>query len=126
MQFDLSATQVVVLLAIGVAAGILSGLVGVGGGIVVVPALVLLLGMTQLSAQGTSLVLFQLPFGILGLLKYHRTGNVNWLYGVVIGLGLVMGSYLGARWASQVDQNLLRKGFALFMVAVAVKLFLGK
>jgi uncharacterized protein len=124
--FDITWTQALTLLLIGLAGGILSGMVGVGGGIIVVPALVLLLGLTQHAAQGTTLVLFLLPFGIFGVLNYYRQGNVNVGYALLIGLAFMLGSFLGSRWALQIDQQMLRKGFAIFIALVAVKLFFGK
>lgn len=126
MNFDISWQQAVYLLLIGLSAGFLSGMVGVGGGILVVPALVLLLGMTQHAAQGTTLVLFLLPFGILGVLNYYRAGNVNVTYALFIGFAFVLGSYLGSKLALKIDQQMLRKGFAVFTMLVAIKMFLGK
>jgi uncharacterized protein len=126
MHFDVSWTQVLLLLLIGLVAGALSGMVGVGGGIIIVPALVLFFGLSQHQAQGTTLVLFLLPFGIFGVLNYYRAGNVRMDYAIFIGLAFVLGSYLGSKFALKIDQNMLKKGFAVFIMLVGIKLFLGK
>jgi uncharacterized membrane protein YfcA len=118
--------QTLFTLCIGVAAGILSGMFGVGGGIVIVPALVLFFGMSQQSANATSLVALLLPVGFLGVLEYYRAGKITtehiWL-GLIISAGLFAGAFFGARIASSLSSDLLRKAFALFIGIVALRLW---
>jgi uncharacterized membrane protein YfcA len=86
-----------ILVVIGLLAGILSGFVGVGGGIIIVPALVFMLGFTQHQAQGTSLFVLSIPVVILATMNYWKTGNVNWKYGLIIALTFVVGGYIGSK-----------------------------
>ena len=111
--------------AVGLAAGVLSGFVGVGGGLIIVPALVLLFSYDQLRAQGTSLGVLLPPIGILGFLLYWKNPEVHidlWAAGI-IALMLMIGAHFGGKWANQIDPNLVRKTFAMFMAAAAVYLF---
>lgn len=118
--------QTVFMLIIGLAAGTLSGMFGVGGGIIIVPALVLLFGMSQHSANATSLVALLLPVGLLGIMEYYRSGKITtdniWL-GLVIAAGLFAGAFFGARIATSLSGDLLRKAFAVFTGIVALRLW---
>lgn len=111
------------LLVIGLCAGILGGMVGVGGGIIIVPALVIFLGFSQKMAQGTSLGMLLLPVGILGALQYYREGNIDFKAVLIIGAGFMAGSYFGSKLALSLSQETMKKIFALILVIVAVKLF---
>lgn len=111
---------------IGVLAGALSGLFGIGGGILIVPACILLLGMAQQKAQGTSLVIFLIPVGILGAINYIKAGNVDWRVSAGIALTFIGGAYLGSKLSLSMDEVLLRKCFAGFLVLVAIQLFFKK
>lgn len=117
---------ILLLAAIGLVAGILSGLVGIGGGIVIVPMLVLFLGYQQKLAQGTTLAMFVVPFSILGVMNYHRQGLVNWKIAMLMGVGFVLGSYLGSRFALSLPVETVKKIFAVVLVGVAIKLLFGK
>lgn len=119
----MGANVVITLLLIGLLAGTLSGTVGVGGGVVMVPLMVFLLGLSQLQAQGTSLAVMLPPTGIMAAIAYHREGYVNWKYAAIIAAAFVIGGYFGAKIAVNVDQNITRKVFAVFMMFVAVRLF---
>ncbi len=114
------------LLVIGLAAGLLSGMFGVGGGIIIVPAMVLLFGMTQQSANATSLIALLLPVGLLGVLEYYRSGKIStehiWI-GMIIAAGLFCGAYFGAKIATHLSSDILRKAFAVFMGIVALHLW---
>lgn len=115
--------------AIGIVAGILSGFVGVGGGIIIIPALILLFGFDQLKAQGMSLAVLLPPIGILGLLQYMKNPAVKIdLWGAaVMAILLMIGAYFGARWANTVISPLIvRKVFSIFMLASAIYLFFKK
>ena len=117
---------VLILLLVGLLAGTLSGFVGVGGGIIIVPALVIFLGFTQHEAQGTSLAVLLAPVGILAVMNYHKTGNIDISAAIVICLAFVVGAYFGSKVAIGIDQKLVKKVFAVFMMAVALKFFFGK
>ncbi len=107
---------------IGLAAGLLSGLFGIGGGIIVVPALILLLGLTQIQATATSLAALLLPVGILGVWVYARVGAVQFPIAAMVALGILLGTALGARLALNLPPTALRWGLALLLVAVAIQL----
>ena len=112
--------------AIGIAAGILAGLVGVGGGIIIVPALVYFFGMDQHTAQGTSLAVLLPPVGLFAFLQYYRAGHVDVKVAALIIVGLLVGGWLGGGWAQHISGPALRKGFAVLMAAAAVKMFFQK
>jgi hypothetical protein len=114
------------LLAIGVGAGILSGVFGLGGGIIVVPALIFLAKMTPQQAAGTSLAALVLPLGaFVGALNYYRAGHLKIQDGLLIAVGMAAGAFLGSWVATNIDAELLRRAFALLMVVMAVKLWFG-
>ena len=113
------------LILLGIAAGYFSGLVGIGGGIIIVPALVLLFGFTQYAAQGTTLALLVPPIGILAVWKYYQSGYVNVKTAAIICVGFVIGSYLGSNTAVSIPQETLRKIFAILIVALGIRMFIG-
>jgi uncharacterized membrane protein YfcA len=117
---------VLVLLAIGLAAGMLSGLVGVGGGIIIVPVMVYLLGYNQHHAQGTTLFLFMLPVGALGVFNYYKSGNVDFKAALIIGCTFIVGSYLGSKASLALDQNTVKKIFGVIIFLVSLKMIFGK
>lgn len=118
--------QLIGLLTVGIAAGLLSGMFGVGGGIIIVPALVLLFGMSQQGAVATSLMALLLPVGFLGVMEYYRAGKISseniWI-GIVIAAGLFAGASFGAKIAIHLSSEMLRKAFAVFMGIVALHLW---
>jgi uncharacterized protein len=113
---------IIILVMIGIFAGFLSGLVGIGGGIVIVPALVFFLGFSQLQAQGTSLAMIMLPVGILGVLQYYKQGYVDFNYVLVIAAGFVLGSFLGSKLTLSIPQDVVKKTFAILLLIVSVKM----
>lgn len=120
-------TQTVfILLMIGLLAGFLSGTVGVGGGVVIVPMLVYLLGFEQHKAQGTSLFMFLLPIGILGVMNYYKKGFVDIKTALVICSTFVVGSFLGSKFSLSLDQQVVKKIFGGVFLLVALKMLLGK
>lgn len=120
-------TQTLIILAlIGIAAGYLSGFVGVGGGIVMVPALVYFLLVDQKTAQGTSLAVLMMPIGLLGVYNYYKAGYVNFRYAIVIALFFVVGSFLGSKTAVGMDTIWIKRLFGGFMILVALKFIFGK
>jgi len=122
----LSMNEIIILLCVGLAAGCLSGLVGVGGGIIIVPALIYFLGFSQQMAQGTSLAMLLLPTGILGVMNYYQQGLVDWKVALIIAGSFVLGASLGSKVAISLDQNMVKKIFAAFMVLMGVKMLFWK
>ena len=119
-------TTIIALIVIGLLAGILSGLVGVGGGIVMVPLLVLFLGFSQYQAQGTSLAVLAIPVTILAVFNYYNEGYVNWKYALLIAVFFVIGSYFSSKFAISLDQKTLKRIFSIFIIIVAVKMLFEK
>src|SRR2546427_8815596 len=115
----------VLVALIGWVAGVVSGLFGVGGAIVIVPALVLLVKLPQHVASGTSLASLLLPVGLLGALEYYRRGQVNVAYAAIIAAGLFVGALVGAQLAGGVSDMVLRRAFGVFLLIVAGKLLIG-
>lgn len=113
-------------LSLGVAAGILAGLVGVGGGIIIVPALVYFFGMDQKTAQGTSLAVLLPPTGLLAFVQYYRAGHVDVKLAVLIIAGVLVGGWFGGAFAMTLPQATLRKIFAGIMMIAAVKMWTQK
>jgi uncharacterized protein len=118
---NMSTDAILLLLGIGLAAGILSGMVGVGGGLIVVPALVFFMGFTQHQAQGTSLGLLLLPVGILAVINYYNKGNIDIKVVLIMSLAFVLGGWLGSKIALTVNQETLKKIFAVFLFYVAFR-----
>lgn len=118
--------DIAISLVIGAAAGVLGGLFGIGGGVLIIPALIFVLGFSQQKAQGTSLVALLAPVGILGVVNYAKAQQIDWKIGVLIAAGFVGGAFFGSRFALSLDETLLRKLFAGFLVLVAIQLFFKK
>ncbi len=110
---------------IGLVGGVVSGLFGVGGAIVIVPALVLLVKLPPHTASGTSLASLLLPVGLLGAIEYYRRGQVNIPYAVTLSAGLFVGAFIGANLAGEVSDVALRRAFGGLLLLVAGKLLLG-
>ena len=113
---------ILLLILIGVLAGTLSGLVGVGGGIVIVPALILFMGFTQHQAQGTSLGLLLLPVGILAVVNYYNKGYVDIKVVAVMSVAFIIGGWLGSKLAISLSQETVRKIFAVILLYTAIKM----
>jgi len=111
---------------LGLAAGVLSGLVGIGGGILIIPALVLIFGFTQQTAQGTTLALMVPPIGILAAWAYYQQGYVDLKVAGLICLGFVLGGYFGAKLAISVPKDMLQKIFGGFLLLVSLKMLFWK
>lgn len=110
---------------VGAAVGVFVGMVGTSGA-VLIPTLVYVFGLTQLRAQGTSLFIALLPVWVFPLWSYARAGNVQWRLGLLLACGMAVGSYFGGRWAQAVPDAVLRKGFAVVLGGLAVKMFLQR
>lgn len=107
---------------LGLVAGVVSGLFGVGGAVVIIPGLVLLAKLPQHTAHGTSLAALLLPVGILGALQYYKRGEVHIGYAAVVAVGLLIGAYFGARLAGNMSDATLRKAFGVFLLLISIKL----
>jgi len=118
----MSTGTIILALVLGFGAGVLSGMFGVGGGILFVPTLALVVGLGQLEAQSTSLAAI-IPVVAFGAWQQHHAGNVRWRYGLIIGVVSVAGVLAGASLAISLDEDLLRKLFAGFLIVVAAQLF---
>lgn len=119
---------VITLIIIGLAAGILSGLVGVGGGIIMVPLFILFLGLSQHNAQGLSLAVMLPPVTFLAVYNYHKAGGgtIDWRVALIVSTLFIVGGFLGSKIALQIDQRMLRKIFGVMMLIVAIKLIFSK
>jgi len=106
---------------VGLAAGVVSGLFGVGGAVVIIPGLVLVVGLSQHTANGTSLAALLLPVGILGTLEYYKRGQVNIRYAAIIAGGLLLGALVGAKLAGHVEDLALRRAFGVFLLLVSTR-----
>lgn len=118
----MTAQIVALIIIIGFAAGMLGGMIGIGGGLIIVPALVYFLSFSQHKAQGTSLGLLILPVAILGVLNYYKKGHVDVKVIALLALGFVAGSFLGSKWALSLPQGTLKKIFALFLLLLSIKM----
>jgi uncharacterized membrane protein YfcA len=113
------------LVSIGLFAGLLSGFVGVGGGIIIVPALVFLLGLTQHQAQGTSLFVLMLPVVSFAVLNYWKSGNVKWEYGLVIAMTFIVGAYFGSKLSLKISPGLVQLLFGILMAYISFRMILS-
>jgi len=114
---------VILFIAVGLAAGVLAGMFGIGGGIVIGPALILLAKFQPQLATGTSLGALLLPVGALGAWEYYRRGNLNITAALWIALGLFVGAWFGARIAQSLSGPQLQKAFAVFLVLIAIRVW---
>lgn len=114
------------LLAIGAIAGYVSGLVGIGGGILVVPALIFFFGFSQHTAQGTTLAMLVPPIGILAAWNYYRLGLVDVKFAFIVCIGFVIGGFFGSKLAVGLPENLLRKIFACTVIVIGIRMFFYK
>jgi uncharacterized protein len=119
-------SDVVPYLLLGLVAGVFSGLIGLGGGIIIVPALVFFFGMTQHQAQGTTLALLVPPIGLLAALVYYQQGYVNLKAAGIICAGFVIGGFLGARFAIGLSDDVLQKVFGVALLGIGIKMIFFK
>ncbi len=117
-------TTLVLLLAIGLIAGLASGFVGIGGGMIIVPALVFGLGLSQHMAQGTSLAMMIPPIGILAVMSYYKAGAVQVQYAAILATTFVLGAWLGSKWVLKINPAVVRFVFGVFMVFAAGRLII--
>ncbi len=113
---------IIALIVLGIFTGMLSGVVGVGGGIILVPALIYLFGRSQFEAQGTSLALLMFPVGILAVLQYYKQGHIDFKLVGIIAIGFVFGSYFGSKFALTLPKETIKKIFAILLMIIAIKM----
>jgi uncharacterized membrane protein YfcA len=116
---------IVILVLIGLFAGILSGFVGVGGGIIIVPALVFFLGLTQHQAQGTSLFVLSMPVVIFAVINYWKTDNVNWKFGLIVASTFVVGAYFGSKLSLKLSPGMVKLVFGILLAYVSIRLMMS-
>lgn len=117
----MSISYIVGIILIGFGAGVLSSMVGIGGGIVIVPTLVLLFGMSQHTAQGTTLAMLSFPVSLVAAWTYTKKGMVDWKVAMILCVGFIIGGYLGSKQAVNLSPHIIKKVFAIIMIAIAVK-----
>ena len=115
-------TTLILLILIGIVAGFVSGLIGIGGGVLIVPALVLLLGFSQKLAQGTSLGIMLLPIGLLAVIQYHKEGYLNINYAAIVAVSFILGSFFGSKLAVSLSDDKVKKIFAVILLVIALKM----
>ena len=118
--------EIIILITIGLFAGAFSGVLGIGGGIIIIPALVYFLKMSQHAAQGTTLALMLPPITLMSTYVYWKAGHVDLRVCAYLCVGFLAGSYFGGKIAVILPAAILKKGFAIFLVCVAVQLFFKK
>lgn len=121
-KMQLTIGIVIILLLVGLFSGVLSGLFGVGGGIIIVPCLIFFLAFTQKQAQGTSLGVIALPVAFIGMWQYYKQGYVDYKVVIIVAIGFVIGGLLGGKLAVKVSDNILKKGFGLLLLLIAIKM----
>ncbi len=117
---------IVLYIVLGTIAGALSGLIGIGGGIIIIPALVYLFGLSQQQAQGTTLALLVPPIGLFAAWAYYKQGYVDLKIAALICIGFVLGSMVGSHLAFHVSTKILTKIFCVFLLFIAIKMLLSK
>lgn len=122
----MSFTTILILLIIGVITGVMAGMLGIGGGLVVIPALVMVMGMSQQAAQGTSLAMMLPPIGILAAYNYYKAGHVDIKFALLLAFAFIIGSYFGSKIAVHLPQEVLKKIFGFFLLIVAIRMLLWK
>lgn len=126
MKTTMTLQTVLSLLIIGILAGVLSGLVGVGGGVIMVPLMVLFFGMSQHQAQGTSLAVLAVPVTAVAVYNYYQEGHINIKFALIIAVFFVIGSILGSKLAINLDQKMLKKIFGIVLLIIAGKMLIEK
>lgn len=123
----MSMTSILLLVLIGLVAGGLGGMIGLGGGIILIPALILIMKLDQQTAQGTSIAIMLPPIGLFAVYNYYKAGYVNIKYAMIIASAFMVGGYFGSMLALKLSPDLMRKVFSVVLVVIAIKmLFSGK
>jgi uncharacterized protein len=122
----MSTSVILLLIGIGIVTGFAAGMLGIGGAIIMIPALVFLLGLSQQTAQGTSLAVMLPPIGILAAYNYYKAGNVNLKFALILAATFLIGSYFGSKLAINISQPVLKKIFGLLLLLVAARMLFTK
>jgi uncharacterized membrane protein YfcA len=122
----MSTSMILILIVIGIITGVMAGMLGIGGAIIMIPALVFILGISQQSAQGTSLAVMLPPVGIIATYNYYKAGHVNIKFAIILAVFFLVGSYFGSKFALTIPQSGLKKIFGILLLLVAAKMLLSK
>jgi uncharacterized membrane protein YfcA len=122
----MTASTILIIVVLGLITGFMAGMLGIGGGIIVIPALVMIMGFTQQSAQGTSLAMMIPPVGILAVLNYYKAGHVDIKVAAILACVFIIGSIFGSKLAVTIPNDVLKKIFGVFLILVAIKMLFGK
>jgi uncharacterized membrane protein YfcA len=119
----MSISTLIILICIGLFSGIAGGMIGIGGGLIIVPCLIYFLGLSQLEAQGTSIATLLLPIGILAAYNYHRADVINWKFALIIALTFIVGGYIGSKLTiGFLSESTVKKIFGVIMLIGAIKM----
>lgn len=118
--------MLLILIVIGIITGFMAGMLGIGGAIIMIPALVIFIGFSQQMAQGTSLAVMLPPVGIIAAFNYYKAGAVNIKFALILAICFLVGSYFGSKLALNMPQPLLKKIFGVLLLLVAAKMLLSK
>ena len=122
----MSTSMILILIVIGIITGVMAGMLGIGGAIIMIPALVYLLGISQQTAQGTSLAVMLPPIGIIAAYNYYQAGHVNIRFAIILAIFFLVGSYFGSKLALTIPQPILKKIFGILLLLVAAKMLFSK
>jgi uncharacterized protein len=122
----MTTSMLLILIVIGIITGIMAGMLGIGGAIIMIPALIYLLGISQQMAQGTSLAVMLPPIGIIAAYNYYKAGQVNIKFALILAVFFLVGSYFGSKLALNLPQPVLKKIFGVLLLLVAAKMLLSK
>ena len=122
----MSPSMLLLLIVIGIITGFMAGMLGIGGAIIMIPALVIFMGFSQQMAQGTSLAVMLPPVGIIAAYNYHKAGHVDIKFAIILAVCFLIGSYFGSKAALSLPQPVLKKIFGVLLLLVAVKMLFSK
>ena len=122
----MSVTMILILIVIGIITGVMAGMLGIGGAIIMIPALVYLLGISQQTAQGTSLAVMLPPIGVIAAYNYYKAGHVNFRFAIILAVFFIVGSYFGSKLALKIPEIVLKRIFGILLLLVAAKMLFSK
>jgi len=122
----MSTSMLLILIGIGILTGVMAGMLGIGGAIIMIPALVFFMGFSQQTAQGTSLAVMLPPIGIIAAYNYYKAGQVNIKFAIILAVCFLVGSYFGSKLALNLPQPVLKKIFGVLLLLVAAKMLFSK
>jgi len=122
----MAVTTLLLLIAIGIVTGAMAGMLGIGGAIIMVPAMVFIMGFGQHMAQGTSLAVMLPPIGLIAAYNYWKAGQVNLKFAIILAAAFIIGSYFGSKFALSLPQATVKKIFGFVLLLVAIKMLVGK